>query len=261
MSPAACPASRRRPGWAGRRPSCRGVETGRFGASLTEVADLLDFYGAPEEVRAELLARVARRDGPAGAWVVRAGGSRRRTASLGQFESRVSWIRQYAATAVPGLLQAPQYTAALLRVGGWDPAEDIAAARLARQERTFGRKGLGYSCVLDARALTRWPGGPAVMRAQLDHLASLPKSVTLRVLPPGSNSTAAPLGSFIVYEFGETAPVVVLCETQTADLYLSDDQDVATYTQLMDDLLRSSLSVKDTRTYLVEVSRTLREVD
>lgn len=41
------------------------VETGRFGASLTEVADLLDLYGAPEEVRAELLARVARWDGPA----------------------------------------------------------------------------------------------------------------------------------------------------------------------------------------------------
>lgn len=99
------------------------------------------------------------------------------------------------------------------------------------------------------------------MRAQLDHLASLPTSVTLRVLPPGSNSTAAPLGSFIVYEFGKTAPVVGLCETQTADLYLSDDQDVATYPQLMDDLLRSSLSIKDTRTYLEDVSHTLREVD
>lgn len=70
----------------------------------------------------------------------------------------MSRIRQYAVTAIPGLLQAPQYTAALLRVGGWDSLDDIAAARLARQEQTFGRKGLGYSCVLDARAL---PAGQA----------------------------------------------------------------------------------------------------
>ena len=39
------------------------VETGRFGASVAEVAELLAFYGVDEEVRAELLASVARAEG------------------------------------------------------------------------------------------------------------------------------------------------------------------------------------------------------
>jgi transcriptional regulator with XRE-family HTH domain len=71
----------RRLGWSQSKVSR--VETGRFGASLEELAALLDFYGVAEEVRAELLARVARRDGLASAWVARAGGPRRRQGEVG----------------------------------------------------------------------------------------------------------------------------------------------------------------------------------
>jgi len=62
------------------------METGRFGASVGEVARLLDHYGVYEELRAELLSRVvARTDGLDGAWTVRAGGASRRQ---GQVQGR-----------------------------------------------------------------------------------------------------------------------------------------------------------------------------
>lgn len=234
------------------------VETGRFGASLTEVADLLDFYGTPQEVRAELLARVARRDGPAGAWIVRSGGAKRRTASLGHVESRVSGMRQYAGLLVPGLLQSAEYSAALLAAGGWDSPQEVAAGRLARQERLLSRTDFALEVVLDARALMRSPGSEQVMADQFRHLAKLPPSVTLRVLPAGARGGVAVIGSFVIYDFGQTAPVVVLCESQTADLYLSSEEDVATYTQVMDKLAGECLSVEASRAYLGEVSRTLR---
>lgn len=236
------------------------VETGAFRATMAQVADLLDYYDAPEELRAELLARVDQRDGPAGAWVVRAGGTRRRTASLGDIELRASRVRQYAAMLVPGLLQAPEYTVALLRAGGWESPDDVAAKRQERRARLAHADAFDYQVVLDARALMRWPGDSAVMAAQLDHLLSLPKSVDLRVLPTGPAGTAL-VGSFVAYEFAEGDPVVVLCETQTADLYLSGPADVATYTRLMDELLDASLTVKDSASYLREISRTLREND
>src|SRR5437016_1417090 len=102
------------------------VETGRFGASLAEVATLLDFYGVPEEVRAELLAQTARHEGLQGAWVVRAGGTRRRQAELGTIEGRASRVRQYQATAVPGLLQTERYARAIADAMGFEAPASIA---------------------------------------------------------------------------------------------------------------------------------------
>lgn len=237
------------------------VETGRFGASLVEVAELLDYYGAPEEVRAELLARVARRDGLDGAWVVRAGGSGRRTASLGHVESRVTHMCQYAATVVPGLLQAPAYTAALLDAGGWDAPEQIIATRRARQERLYASQGMRYEVVLDARALERWPGPVEVMASQLEHLVEVPEPVSLRVLPTGPHARHAAVSPFLMYEFGPAAPVVVLCETHTADLYLSADADIASYRALYDGLQDAALSPQDSRAYLADAARDLRAAD
>lgn len=230
------------------------VETGRFGASLEEVAALLDYYGAPEEVRAELLAAVARREGLEGAWVVRAGGPRRRQAELGAVETRVRRLRQYAPVIVPGLLQAPSYARAVAAALGFSDVQGITERRVARQE-VFARAAAPYEVVIDARALLRWPAGRGVREEQLRRLLEVdPAYVDLRVLPLGTGSALA-LGGFMVYEFTEDGGDVVMVESQTADTYLSAETDVTAYGEAFDRLQRESLDADASRRHLEQALR------
>src|SRR4051795_4548714 len=64
------------------------IETGRFGATVWELAELADFYGVPEEVRAEILTIASQDSGLPGAWVVRAGGPARRRVEVADIETR-----------------------------------------------------------------------------------------------------------------------------------------------------------------------------
>jgi transcriptional regulator with XRE-family HTH domain len=243
-------------GWS--QPKLSRLETGRFGASLTEVAALLDYYGEPEEVRAELLAQTARRDGLEGAWVVRAGGPRRRQAEVGTIESRVRRLRQYQATTVPGLLQTSRYAAAVARAMGFQDAPRIAQRRAERQEAFHGRDDARYEVVLDERALLRWPGDDGVMIEQLERLLHLDRKTSdLRVLPAGGGAKALAMGGFLIYEFTESRPTVVLVESQTTDLYVSDERDVTAYGETFARLQKDSLS---TRASKAQLERTLRDL-
>jgi len=231
------------------------VETGRFGASLGELATLLDYYGAPEEVRAELVAAAARDHGVEGAWLVRAGGPRRRHGEMAAIEERVRSLRQYHVTVVPGLLQSPSYARAVLDAGGFEDAAAIAGRRQDRQIRFATRSDVRYEVVLDARALRRWPGDRAVHIEQVDHLLAAVESskVELRILADSSAGTAWVLSPFLLYEFTQ-APTLVLCETRTADLYLSAAADVEVYGDLFGRLKSDALSPADS----VEVLKDLR---
>ena len=77
----------------------------------------------------------------------------------------------------------------------------------------------------------------------------------------GPHARHAAVSPFLMYEFGPAAPVVVLCETHTADLYLSADADIASYRALYDGLQDAALSPQDSRAYLADAARDLRAAD
>ncbi len=227
------------------------METGRFGASVGEVARLLDHYGVNEELRAELLSRVARTDGLKGAWTVRSGGAGRRQGQVSAVESRVTSLLQYSSLVVPGLLQSPSYIRAAARAGAFGDTEDLVARRVARQQILRGASAPKYAVVLDERAVTRWPGPVEVMVEQLGHLLETlsSKRVRLRVLSPGGGAKTFALGSFLVYDFVDGAPIA-MSEAQTADLYLSAEPDVTAYRRLFKALQKESLDVDASRAHL-----------
>lgn len=244
-------------GWS--QPKVSRVETGRFAASLEEVATLLDYYGAPEEVRAELLASVARREGLAGAWVVRAGGTRRRQGEIGAIEQRVSRLRQHQGLLVPGLLQTREYARGIADALGYAESDAIADRRVARQG-AFIASGPGlYEVVLDARALMRWSGESSVMTEQLRRLIEVdPARVDLRILPPGGGAAAFAIGGFLIYDFTDERPSVVMIESFRADTYLSDEVDVLAYDSTFERLQKDALNVEASREYLETMLRNLR---
>lgn len=231
------------------------VETGRFGASLEEVAELLNFYGVAEEVRAELLASVARHEGMEGAWVVRAGGTKRRQAELATVESRLKGLSQYQSLWFPGLLQSADYAAAVAASGRFGPQGAFVERRLERQTVLKKQKGVKYRAVIEEHALTVSPGAGSILPGQLEHVLDALDTgfVDLRVRPRTAENAVFTAGSFVLYDF-KSGPPVVLAEAQTADLYLSAEADVTAYKKLFTELQRDALDPQASRE-LVESAR------
>jgi transcriptional regulator with XRE-family HTH domain len=243
-------------GWS--QPKVSRVETGRFGASLGEVAALLDFYGVAEEVRAEILSWVARHDGAAGTWVVRAGGPARRQGEVSAAETRVKALLQYQALWFPGLLQSPDYAVAIARAGRFAKPQSIADRRQARQRDLRSAQAVKYRVVIEEGALTRSPGDAATLLAQLVYASDAVDSgfVDLRIRQEQRQTAAFAAGSFVLYDFKD-GPPVVLVEAQTADLYVSAEADVLSYRRLFKELEKDSLDADASRNLIEEARRRL----
>jgi transcriptional regulator with XRE-family HTH domain len=229
------------------------IENGRIGVSVRDLAALLSFYGAPEDVKAELLAATAEDLGLDGAWIVRGGGTPRRQGEIAAIETRVRRLRQYHPLIVPGLLQSPQYVEAVARLGGFDDPEGVVTRRMARQKVLAGSAAPEYTAVLDARAFEYRPGDKSLMRDQIVYVcerARLP-AVTLRVIPLGVEGVPTAMVPFLLYDFSaKVSPPAVMIETQSADLYLSSVTDVDLYSDLFDRLGQRALGHEASVEYL-----------
>lgn len=99
-------------------------------------------------------------------------------------------VRVYDNLLVPGLLQTPEYTRAIvtqavtLRQVEVDQRVEV---RQRRQGRLTGSNPLQLTAVLSEAALRQQIGGPAVLRQQLTHLVTMteahPDTIEIRVIP------------------------------------------------------------------------------
>ncbi len=123
-------------------------------------------------------------------------------------ETAASRISSYEIAVVPGLLQTADYARSMFQSGREPRREDwIAnqlAVRLTRQERlTDEDHPLAMDAVVHEFALRNPVGPPAVMRAQLRHLALINElpTVVLRVLPASRFTWEAAYGGFNILDF------------------------------------------------------------
>lgn len=136
-------------------------------------------------------AQVARRaDGPVPRWFE----------SWLDAEDAAHTLRLWQPVLVPGLLQTMEYARALFLYSGMD--EDTAGqhvrVRLERQAILDRPDPPHLVTVLDEAVLHRLIGSPAVMAAELEHVASLAErpNVVVQVLPAGTGTTAGLSGGF-----------------------------------------------------------------
>ena len=238
------------------------IETGRHAIVSRDIAALLIFYGAPDDVRAELLAATAKDNGE-GAWIQRAGGFVRRQGSMAQMESVTSHIRHFQPVLVPGLLQTHAYAKDVAAAAGAKNPTEIADQRMKRQAILRAADAPQYSVVLDARALLCRFGEVEVTHDQIDHLADVVptlSNVDLRVMPLMRQWPVSPAVAFMMYEFKHAdSTAVVWVEAPAGDSYFSDPSDVdrhlALFSQLQAVALPSDPSVEYLRSLHSEVAR------
>jgi transcriptional regulator with XRE-family HTH domain len=219
------------------------LERGRSGAKQRDVADLLTLYGITDEAAREDLLALARQASTPGWWQQYNDVLPRWFELYVGLEKAASIIRTYEVQFVHGLLQTEDYARAVILIANAHAStEEIdrrVSVRMKRQQLLTQPDAPELWTVLDEAVLRRPPGGPEVMRAQLEHLlqiSDLP-NVTVQIVPFDVGPHAAAGGPFTILRFPEPdLPDLVYLEQLNSAVYVDHPDDVIDYVTVMDQL-------------------------
>lgn len=166
------------------------------------------------------------------------------------YEAGASFIRQ-TELVVPGLLQTPEYAAALT-LGRVEPdtVKSAVHLRMQRQQELAQREHPPQQFyVLDEAVVRRHIGArtdPAIMPNQLRSIASraeTDKLLTVRIIPFEEGEHAGLLNTFTLLEFAESLPDILYLDPGRGTIILEQDpQMVSEYRDDFESLLDHALT-------------------
>ena len=234
--------------------------------SLTDLRALLDTYGVRDKTERDALEKMAKQARERGWWYSYSDVLPNPHATYIGLEAEAASIRTFQAQLVPALLQTGDYSRAVVRATRLTTRDDDESRRFlellqARQELLARQPPVKLWTVLDQAVLRRQVGGPAVMAAQLEHLAEaadLPH-ITLQVLPEEAGEHAGMEGSFTILGFPEsTDPEVIYLDAATGGIYLEKPEDQERYAAVFDHTIAAALSPKDSLALIQRMADALR---
>jgi hypothetical protein len=220
------------------------IETSTSGLKAEDLNRLLDYYEPSSDVRGDIGAmarRPLRRP-------------RRHTRAIpdvyGRYsvlESQATHIQTYGAIVVPGLLQTPEYAAAVIAVTPHqedDFASAAMATRMLRQAVLARQPPLQLTVVLDEAVFRRPIGNPDIMRRQMIRLQEMNDrpEITIRILPFSVGAHPAVTGQFVILHFpdADSTPPHVFCDGLTGGSLRVDPLDVGRYQACFNTLMDMS---------------------
>ena len=217
------------------------IETAQQAVDVHGVKSALDLYDAGGEAWAELVA-LARETKQRGWWRAYGIGDN----SYIGFETEATQVQEFASGFVPGLLQVAEYSqalfhASLMRRTAADVEREVAVRTIRQHRLTSADDELRLVAIVAEAVLHAPIGGPAVLRAQLDHLVMAAEldTVSLQVLPTAVGAHAAVASGFTVLSFGDLGePDMAYVEHGLGAVHLEKEADVAR-ARLVFDQLRS----------------------
>lgn len=224
------------------------METGHGVATRRDIRDLCALYEVTDEAERKRMMNLAVEGRQAGWW---------QSYDLNQFADYVGLeadavsVKNYQSILIPGLLQTPDYARAVNEavIPQPDPErlEEQTEVRLRRQDRLTQDPPLRFGVILDEAALHRVIGGPAVMEAQLRHLAEMSRlpNVTLQVIPFSAGAHPAMDSTFNVLEFADAVPGVVYVEGLVGWVYMKRSRDVERYARVFERLCHVALPPRE----------------
>ena len=208
------------------QPKISRLETGKQVPTAAELQALCRVYGAPATTRAQLLA-VAHdlREEQVSARVMLHRGAYRMQERIGRIEAASRLLRSFHPAVVIGLVQTPGYIRGL--IGESLPDDELERIVTARSERQHLLDTDREFVLIMTEGALRWHvGSPAVMIAQLQHLAETTRrtNVRLGVIPWTTPVRTGALHGFHLYD--QRAAIV---GTETATAIITDTRDIAAY--------------------------------
>ncbi|MBO3751498.1 helix-turn-helix domain-containing protein [Streptosporangiaceae bacterium NEAU-GS5] len=230
------------------------IEIGKVRVSEDGLIAALDLFGADAGLR-ETCLRLARQAAARPWWWPY------RTV-LGPYialETEAEEIRSWQPLLVEGLVQTEAYARAVFEAGTAEPSkvELQVRARMARQERLLaGPDPIVVSVTLHENALHTPVGGPAVMRAQLAHLAEVAElpHVTLRILPRSVGAHPGMGGAFVLITIPADPPYVFV-EGAPGEAITSEQIFVRDYERRWTQLTAAAMRPEDSLKVLESIAR------
>lgn len=221
--------------------------TGASGADATELLDMLSAARFEYVSSADLLARGA------------LGGLQ---GEIGAMEAAATRIGEYQPAFLPGLVQVPDYSRAVLELPGmvesiseWGAVVDqIVAARAARQVR-LAEPGRRWQFVVGEAALWSAPGSRDVQAEQLAHLATMAEQpgVEVGLIPLRAPMAAAPLSGFRLLD-----EEFVFVESIAGEQRIGDPTEVAPFVQTFEALRAAAVTGAEAAAEIHRVAAELR---
>jgi transcriptional regulator with XRE-family HTH domain len=237
------------------------LELGRIGFKLRDVGDLLDLYRVAADERATLLDMAGHANAP-GWWQGYGEAVPGWFAPYLGLEQAAETIRSYEVQFIPGLLQTSDYARAVLGIGAADDperhVEQLVSVRMRRQRILYQPRPPRLWAVIDEGALRRPVGGPAVARAQLEHLIEMARlgHVNIQVAPLRAGSRAVAYGPVTMLRFLEDElPDVVYLEQHATASYLSKPAERLYYWNVLNRLVTDAPPPADTAAILQQILR------
>jgi transcriptional regulator with XRE-family HTH domain len=234
------------------------IETGQTAPSPADLRRLLDLYevSGTQRGRLELLGQSA---GQRGWWDAYSDTLGAEYTALIALEAEAESVRWYSPMLVPGLLQTERYAreviASGLLIAPPGEIERRVQVKINRQRVLAKDSPLRLDVVLEEAAVFRTVGGAAVMKEQLEHLATMTTrpNITLQVLRLSAGAHPATTGEFTILAFPDLiAPDVVYLENMTSDLYIEQEADVYRYGLAFDRLRALALSPEESSRLLAQ---------
>lgn len=232
------------------------LENGTRAINPEEVSALLVAYDVVGMDRERLL-KLSREANLPGSWQTNNGALPKELPALATFESEARAITHVSMLRIPGLLQTPDYTRAVMAATGvlGQDIETKVAARLGRQSILGKSNPPRYLAILDEAVLRRPIGGAEVMAEQLAHIISWSRCphIDVRVFPFERGAHTGLDGTYVVLEFAKTRPIVHL-EHKRSSQFVDEPEDVAPFHAATDMLLRTALGPADSRKFLASAA-------
>jgi len=183
--------------------------------------------------------------------------------ALVTFEGLASRITIVHSQLIPGLLQTPDYTRAIMHadpdVPSWE-VEDRVEFR-ARRPLILTRmhNPAQLTALIGQEALTRVIGGPETMHDQLLDLWSwaAPEraNVDIRIIPHNAGYYSGLTNAYSMLGFLDGQEDIVYVETVNTGLFFYEEADVAAHRRGVDKVLSAALSPEDSREMIAETAR------
>jgi transcriptional regulator with XRE-family HTH domain len=167
-----------------------------------------------------------------------------------EVEVDATHLKTYQSMVVYGLLQTPEYAAALLRHD-----KEAVAARIGRQEILYREDPPAprLSVLLYDGVLHHEVGGRDVMRGQLAHLLGLSEKPNISILlVPGPLSSAGSAGSFVLATLPDRSEIAY-AHMASRDLTLNEPDDIRTISDSYDEIRDQALPVEMSRSLMQQI--------
>jgi transcriptional regulator with XRE-family HTH domain len=230
---------------------------GRRPPTEVDVRALLELYKTDDH-EASVLLQLLRRAGEPGWW------QRYDKRLMPEWFDRLVGLQEAAAAIrtfeiqyVPGLLQTPDYTRAVVERGlPTAPAGEVqrrVELRMRRRELLRREDGPQLWAIIDESVLLRVLGSREVMREQLEYLVEMAQrpQVTLQIVPLDVTNASAPAIPITYLRFGGLdLPDIVYLEHIRSANFLEDRDETEEYRLALDRLGDEALTPRDSLTLL-----------